>query len=245
MQRKDKNRIRTLSLFSGAGGLDIGFEQAGFDIIASVEIEQSYCATLEANRGTMFSGQTKIWCQDIRSFDASAYANAGIECVIGGPPCQTFSAAGRRSGGVIGTFDDRGRLFKSYCRILDVIRPSVFVFENVYGLPGANGGEPWREIVREFGRRGYKLQAEVIDAADYGVPQHRERLILVGYKASVDFVFPAPTHGPDADTGQPLVSVEEAISDLQDPNEPFHNDLGGLYGHLLALVPEGLIPQDC
>lgn len=233
--------IPTLSLFSGAGGLDLGFIQAGFDIKACVEINPSYCATLKANlnadRG--FNPRTIIHCEDVRNFNALAYRKFGIRAVIGGPPCQTFSAAGRRSGGVIGTEDDRGQLFQAYCRILEVLNPDVFVFENVYGLPGANGGKPYRQIVSAFSDLGYGLRAEVVDAADYGVPQHRERLILVGFRKG-EFIFPLPTHGPDSYSRRSLVSVEEAIRDLQEPNEPYHNNLGGLYGHLLEQVPEGL-----
>lgn len=234
-------QIPTLSLFSGAGGLDIGFAQAGFDIKACVEIEPSYCETLKANlgRGGIFHSDTRVHCGDVRTFDARQYHALGIRCVIGGPPCQTFSAAGRRSGGVIGIEDERGQLFQAYCRILSELKPEVFVFENVYGLPGANGGKPWRAIVDAFSALGYKLRAEVVDAADYGVPQHRERLVLVGFRNGT-FIFPMPTHGPDSDVSVSLVSVEEAIRDLQTPNEPFHNNLGGLYGHLLPLVPEGL-----
>lgn len=233
--------IPTLSLFSGAGGLDIGFLQAGFDIRACVEIENSYCDTLEANVGGHhgYGAATKVFRQDIRDFDATKFRDMGIRCVIGGPPCQTFSAAGRRSGGVIGIDDDRGQLFKAYCRILDELQPEVFLFENVYGLPGANGGAAWREIHEAFAQRDYELNWEVIDAADYGVPQHRERLILVGHKQG-KFTFPLPTHGPDAQNGKSLVSVEAAIADLQQENEPYHDNLGGLYGHLLPFVPEGL-----
>jgi DNA (cytosine-5)-methyltransferase 1 len=236
------DRVKTLSLFSGAGGLDIGFHNAGFDILGCVEIEPSYAKTLAANSGQkkFFGTGTTVHCVDIRDFDPTPYAKLGIECVIGGPPCQTFSAAGRRSGGVLGTVDARGRLFESYCKILRAIEPKVFVFENVYGLPGANGGGPWREICTAFSKLGYALTAEVIDTADYGVPQHRERLLIVGYRDNPDsFVFPMPTHGPDSLSGIPLRSVLDAIGDLQDPDEPFH-EFDGLYGHLLALVPEGL-----
>jgi DNA (cytosine-5)-methyltransferase 1 len=236
-----KKGIRTLSLFTGAGGLDIGFHKAGFDIVAAVEIERSFCDTLRANIGAnryLGSGQ-RVHCQDIGDFDPAPYKRQRIECVIGGPPCQTFSAAGRRAGGVIGTADLRGRLFQRYCDILKQLKPRAFVFENVYGLPGANGGGPWREIVSAFTKLGYSLKAAVVDAADYGAPQHRERLIMVGHKGG-EFEFPLPTHGPDSRSGQPLVSVRDAIGDLQEPNEPYHNDLGGLYGHLLALVPQGL-----
>ena len=232
-------RIPTLSLFSGAGGLDLGFEQAGFEILACVEIEPAYCDSLEANRGTFFPVDTELYCQDIRDFDPTPLKPRHIRCVIGGPPCQTFSAAGRRSGGVIGTEDQRGQLYSAYCRILDALKPEVFVFENVYGLPGANGGGPWREINAAFESHGYSLHSAVVDAADYGIPQHRERLIMVGTRGA-QFVFPLPTHGPDSPTKAELVSVEAAIGDLQDPHERYHHDLGGLYGHLLPEVPEGL-----
>jgi DNA (cytosine-5)-methyltransferase 1 len=233
--------VPTLSLFSGAGGLDLGFLEAGYDIRACVEIEHNYCQTLRANVGGnhRFGGETVIHEKDIRKFDASQYRSAGIRCVVGGPPCQTFSAAGRRAGGVIGTKDSRGQLFEAYCDVLDELNPEVFVFENVYGLPGANGGRPFKEICDAFSSRGYKLSWEVVDAADYGVPQHRERLIMVGSRGR-KFVFPQPTHGPDSASGRPLTSVLHAIEDLQDPDEPFHDDLGGMYGHLLPQVPEGL-----
>lgn len=233
--------IKTLSLFSGAGGLDVGFHMAGFKIVACVELESKYCKSLEANRanGAYFDKNTVIHNIDIRSFDPSIYKDQGIECIIGGPPCQTFSAAGRRSGGVIGTQDLRGQLYEEYCHILDVVKPRVFVFENVYGLPGANNGEPWRQIVKAFSDHGYELHAEVIDAADYGVPQHRERLVMVGVRNGT-FTFPMPTHGPDSLSGEPLVSVEKAITSLQVPGEPDGIGLGGLYGHLLPDVPEGL-----
>jgi len=234
-------KIPTLSLFSGAGGLDIGLHHAGFEILGCVELEEAYCKTLKANRGRgkEFPDSLKVFCQDVTEFDPTPFKDQCIECIVGGPPCQTFSAAGRRSGGVIGTRDKRGLLFETYCEILGFLDPQVFVFENVYGLPGANGGGPWKEIVRAFGSLGYELFSEVVDAADYGVPQHRERLIMVGVKNG-EFTFPMPTHGPDSTGGKPLVSAESAIADLQDAQESYHQGLGGLYGHLLPAVPEGL-----
>ena len=239
--RREPRRIPTLSLFSGGGGLDLGFHRAGFDILACVEIEDAYCDTLEANVGIgkAFPDSLSVRRIDITRFDASEFKDSGIECVIGGPPCQTFSAAGRRSGGVLGTSDTRGQLFKSYCNVISVLRPKTFVLENVYGLTGANGGRPWREIRRAFSSIGYQLHAEVIDSADYGVPQHRERLFLVGH-CEGNFTFPFPTHGPDSPSGRPLVTVLDAISDLQPPKEEEYPGPGGLYGHLLPLVPKGL-----
>jgi DNA (cytosine-5)-methyltransferase 1 len=242
--KRTRDLIRTLSLFSGAGGLDIGFRRAGFDILGCVEINEAYCSTLRANAGSgvLVREAEAVFCQDVREFaetGVKVFLDQGVECVIGGPPCQTFSAAGRRSGGVLGTSDERGKLFESYCKILAQLRPRVFVFENVYGLPGANDGKPWREIVRAFSSLGYSLRAEVLDSADYGVPQHRERLVMVGYLDG-DYTFPLPTHGPDSPSGVPFVSSLAAIADLQDPAEPYHAGLGGRYGHLLPLVPEGL-----
>ena len=239
--RRKPRRIPTLSLFSGAGGLDIGFHKAGYDILACVEIEDAYCDTLRANTGTgkLFPASLSVRHADIRHFDASEFKGRGIECVIGGPPCQTFSAAGRRSGGVLGISDTRGQLFKSYCNVVSVLRPKVFFLENVYGLPGANGGGPWREIREAFSSIGYQLHAEVIDSADYGVPQHRERLFLVGH-CEGRFTFPLPTHGPDSPSGHPLATVRDAIADLQPHREKKQPGPGGLYGHLLPLVPEGL-----
>src|SRR5947209_8474062 len=136
MLQPERKPVKTISLFTGAGGLDIGFHAAGFEVLACVEIDPNYCKTLEANKGKgkVFGPNTAILREDVRKFKADNYAGLSVQCIIGGPPCQTFSAAGRRAGGVLGTADARGRLFHSYCHILDLIKPQVFVFENVYGL---------------------------------------------------------------------------------------------------------------
>lgn len=235
------NKIKTLSLFSGAGGLDIGFHQAGFEIVASVELEEKYCKTLLENKkhNKYVSSDLDVHNIDIRKFKPEEYANSGIKCIIGGPPCQTFSAAGRRAGGVIGTQDLRGQLYETYCNILDIIQPECFIFENVYGILGANNGEDWNEIKNAFRQYNYVLNYELIDAADYGVAQHRERVIMVGTKQK-SFKFPLPTVGPESNTEKKLKSVFEAIKDIQKKDEEFSAGLGGLYGHLLPDVPEGL-----
>ena len=125
--------IRTLSLFSGAGGLDIGFSDIGFDIVASVEIEEKFCETLEMNTGTGKRFENShVNCIDIREFSSKDLGE--IDFIIGGPPCQTFSAAGRRANGVLGTTDARGVLFREYVRLLEELSPKGFLFENVYGI---------------------------------------------------------------------------------------------------------------
>lgn len=236
--RNPSCRVRTLSLFSGAGGLDIGFSDAGFDIVDSVEIEKKFCATLELNSG---SGKrfchSKVNCIDIRKFSGRELGN--IDFIIGGPPCQTFSAAGRRANGVLGTTDARGVLFREYVRLLQELKPRGFLFENVYGLTGAQRGEAWREIQESFAEAGYTIFSRILDAADFGVPQHRERLIIVGLKSG-NYKFPRPTHGPDSATNTPFYSAGTAIRGLELTDEEKKPGLGGRFGYLLDEIPPGL-----
>jgi len=229
--------IRTLSLFSGAGGLDIGFHDLGFDIIESVEIETKFAETLKINsgQGRKFNN-SKVNCIDIRDFNAT---NVGdIDFIIGGPPCQTFSAAGRRAAGVLGTTDARGVLFREYVRILTQLKPVGFLFENVYGIVAAQNGEAWEDIKRSFEEVGYKLHYMILDAADYGVPQHRERLIIVGLKHG-KFNFPRPTHGPDS-CGTPFYNAGTAIRGLELSDDERKIGINGRFGKLINDIPPGL-----
>ena len=166
--------IRTLSLFSGAGGLDIGFHDAGFEIVEQVEIEDKFVASLRANSGHgKYFPESKVESIDIREFYPPA--DMKVDFIIGGPPCQSFSAAGRRAAGVQGTSDQRGTLFEEYVPLLKQLKPKGFLFENVYGITGANDGKAWQSICKAFAGAGYTISPRVLDAADYGVPQHRER----------------------------------------------------------------------
>ena len=151
------NKIKTLSLFSGGGGLDIGFSDCGFDIVEMIEIEKNYCKTLTENIGKSHYNNVnaKVTCLDIKEYLFDH--NQEIDFIIGGPPCQTFSAAGRRAFGVSGTDDPRGTLFIEYVRLLTTIKPKGFLFENVYGIVGAQGGKPWSEIQEEFQKAGYTI----------------------------------------------------------------------------------------
>lgn len=238
LSSNDIKPIKTLSLFSGAGGLDIGFTDIGFDIVSSVEIEQKFCETLELNTGDGKRFQhSKVNCIDIREFTGE---NLGkIDFIIGGPPCQTFSAAGRRANGVLGTTDARGVLFREYVRLLKAFSPKGFLFENVYGIVGAQNGEAWREILQAFSEVGYKLFYRIVDAADYGVPQHRERLLIVGLKDGI-FKFPRPTHGPDSLDQTPFYNAETALEGVVSKESDESNKLGGRYANLLDAIPPGL-----
>ena len=228
---------RTLSLFSGAGGLDLGFSNVGFDIVGCVEIESVFCETLERNKEAFFSDKCKIFNTDVRLFDARSI-EGDIEFIIGGPPCQTFSAIGRRAGGAKGIGDLRGTLFEEYCRIVKYFQPKGFLFENVRGIVSSNKGKDWQEIKQAFRDIGYQLDYKILNAADYGVPQKRERLIMVGTLDGHSFAFPRPVFGPDSTSGRPHISAIEAIADIQVHDEPIH-EYDGKYGHLLKEIPPG------
>lgn len=238
LARPAAGQLRTLSLFSGGGGLDIAFHDAGFDVVEMVELSSIYSTTLSHNaaEGSMLAG-SEVHCGDIREYDAGHLRD--IAFIIGGPPCQTFSAAGRRMAGAPGARDPRGELFAPYVRLLEQLQPRGFLFENVPGIKSADGGETWSRILEEFGRAGYDVFERVLDAADYGVPQHRERLFVVGVrKGTGAFAFPRPTHGPDATTGLEHFPAGKAVegADLTGVSE----GIGGIYGHLLTDIPPGL-----
>lgn len=236
--RNDIAPIKTLSLFSGAGGLDIGFNDVGFDIVEAVEIENKFCQTLELNSGeNKFFRHSKVNCVDIRDFSGKHLEK--IDFIIGGPPCQTFSAAGRRANGVLGITDERGVLFREYIRLIQELSPVGFLFENVYGITGAQQGKAWEEILKRFSEVGYELYYRVVDAADYGVPQHRERLIIVGLKTG-SFKFPRPTHGPDSIDDEPFYSARNAVAGVILTPEESKTGIGGRYGYLLNDIPPGL-----
>ena len=202
--------IRALSLFTGAGGLDLGFHDAGFELAEMVEIDRRCVTALQANcgAGRLLGGATAR-CLDVRQFEPSR--SSGYEFILGGPPCQSFSAAGRRASGVPGINDARGTLFAEYVRILTAVRPAGFLFENVYGITGANNGAAWRDIQEAFRAAGYRLFCRILDTADYGVPQHRERLIIVGVREG-EFRFPRRLMAPTPDLGGPTSAHGTAVA---------------------------------
>ncbi len=229
--------IKTLSLFSGGGGLDIAFHDAGFDIVEMVELESKYIKTLQKNStsGKCLENSKPI-CIDIKDYFPDA--DLQIDFIIGGPPCQSFSAAGRRAAGVSGTNDSRGTLFEEYVRLLKTLQPKGFLFENVYGIIGAQKGKDWQAIQDAFKNAGYKISFRILDAADYGVLQHRERLFIVGLKEG-NYLFPYPTHGFDSPGQEPFITAQDALIEV-DTSESIKEGINGKYGHLLNNIPPGL-----
>lgn len=231
--------IRVASFFSGAGGLDLGFHKAGYDVVFANELVKLYCQTLEANKGNFYSSAMQVCNQDIRLMTPADLPQK-IDLVIGGPPCQTFSASGRRAGGAPGRLDKRGTLFEVYSELIHAMQPRAFLFENVRGILGTNKGQDWNDIVDTFKNIGFTVSHRILDACDYGAPQQRERIFLVGHRVDVDFLFPNPLYGPDSVTGRTHITPAEALKDV-----PIDEDLstlilkGGAYGHLLSEVPPG------
>jgi hypothetical protein len=161
LQQKDIVPVKTLSLFSGGGVLDIAFHDSGFEIVQMVELEAKYIQTLPKNsQSGKWLEDSKPICTDIR--DYSPDPNLNVDFIIGGPPCQTFSAAGRRAAGVSGTSDARGTLFQEYVRILKLLQPKGFLFENVYGIRVFNSARFCSCIMSELHLRVYANRSELI-----------------------------------------------------------------------------------
>jgi len=229
---------RAVSLFSGIGGFEYGMHDLGFEFLANLEFDRDCVTTLNSNEVT--AGGRTIVPLDITKVSPAEFFSGEIDYIVGGPPCQSFSAAGRRAGGVPGIDDARGTLFWYYCQYVAHFRPKAFVFENVRGILSSKRGEDFEIICQSFKNVGYNLYWRVLNSADYGVPQFRERLYLVGLREDLGmgFKFPQPTYGPDSPDARPYVTALDAIGDLDDPtaNVPPY---GGKYGHLIPDIPEG------
>ncbi len=210
---------KIISLFSGAGGLDIGFEEAGFEVAVAVEVDSACCETLRANKPHLpiiNKSVTEVSGEEILKTARLKLGEAAL--VIGGPPCQSFSLAGLRKG----LDDERGKLLFEFARIVRETLPAGFVLENVKGLANWDNGRALRLLMEELGKpvthcgKRYKYHVfppKVLDAVDYGAPQYRERLILIGNRIGKDFRYPEPVDAPRH-------TVWDAIGGLPEPDEP-------------------------
>lgn len=201
--------MKTISLFSGAGGLDLGARDAGAEVVYANEINPDACETLRRH-----VPQARVDERDVAEVVRFPKANL----VVGGYPCQSFSMGGNRDPAK----DQRTFLYLHFARCLELVQPEYFVAENVSGLQKLRGGAFLEEQCRVFkkaGTRGYRLTAKVLDARDYGVPQRRKRMVIVGVRRDLDrvFFFPAPTHGPSTRRSGllvPYTSHGAVIADL-------------------------------
>jgi DNA (cytosine-5)-methyltransferase 1 len=213
-----------VSLFSGGGGLDLGLEMAGFSTRAAVEFEPYACETLRQNRdaaNTLHGRAVYLEGCDVIEKDVRRVSGAEVlraarlrrgeaAVLAGGPPCVTFSVAGRR----LGLAHETGLLFEEYVRLLRAVRPAAVVYENVKGLLSAQdeNGEPGGAFARihdAIAAEGYSLTWRWVNMADYGVPQVRERVIILGLRGRKAPEFPEPTHA-DAARPRAVDAVERA-----------------------------------
>ncbi len=199
--------MNIISLFSGAGGLDLGFEKAGFNVALANEFDPTIWATYEKNHnGKLIKG-------DIRNIKETDFPK-DLDGIIGGPPCQSWSEAGSQRG----INDSRGQLFYDYIRILKHVQPKFFLAENVIGMLANRHSEAVNNFMRMFDDCGYRVYLHHINASDYGVPQDRKRVFYIGFRKdlNIDFKFPAPitTNIEDKKT------LRDAIWDLKDTAVP-------------------------
>ncbi|MGM0387899.1 MAG: DNA cytosine methyltransferase [Natrinema limicola] len=265
----------TISLFSGALGLDLGLEMAGLETAVAVEMDSDSCDTIRKNKP-----QTAVIEGDAREVTTAEILDAGglqeddVFLVAGGPPCVTFSSGGNRGS----IRDAEGSLFEDYLRVVEQVRPEYFVFENVQNIvtaaikhrpieerpgqdwnlssysedsnngdedgdvaplmPEEQSGSAIEVILDAFENLGYTMAFFVLNAADFGVPQHRKRLFIIGSRDGTTLRLPEPTHGPPTIDGfKPRRTLRDAIGDIEGPLD--HPDYSEKYERFFSNVPEG------
>lgn len=202
-----KNNIKVIGLFSGCGGLDLGFKQAGYDLIWANDILKDACDTYRLNIGD------HIVNKDITKIDLNTIPNADI--IIGGPPCQGFSGIGKRDPN-----DNRSALVYSYLDVVNKVQPKIFLFENVTGIKSSkavDGSKVIDNLIKAFEDIGYHINIYTLNAADYGIPQRRKRVFIIGNKIGVDISAPLQTHFENEEGKRKWITSFEAISDLNSP----------------------------
>lgn len=168
--------MRAISLFSGAGGMDVGFKAAGFDVIAANEIDSHACATFRSNHP-----ETKLLEGDIDTCGEKICSYRGIDVVFGGPPCQGFSVAGKMD-----PADPRSQFIFSFCNIVETVKPKAFVMENVKALGALAKFEEVRSaLILRFHKAGYTVSIHILNSKEFGVPQSRERVFFIGVKNGI------------------------------------------------------------
>ena len=246
--------VNVIDLFCGCGGLSYGFQNAGFDILLGIDNSPVALETFKLNHNG-----SKTICGDITQINYSdikhIIGDKSIDLIIGGPPCQGMSLSGPRK------FDDpRNKLYLSYIRLVDQIRPEAFVIENVPGLVSLFDGQIKNNIISRFTEMGYKVTYQIVVASDYGVPQNRRRVIFVGMK-NREYVFPKPydykvTCGM-AISDLPTLENElgsESVPYTSEPTNPYQilmrNGSDSIHNHvaaahtaktkkIIAMVPNG------
>jgi DNA (cytosine-5)-methyltransferase 1 len=248
------SRPKVISLFSGAGGLDYGLEAAGFDTAVALEMDHDCCETLRTNRPHWGVIEKSIFDVPTAEILERGRLKAGeVDLLVGGPPCQPFSKAGYWSRGDSLRLDDpRAHTLSAYMRVVEEVRPRVFLLENVEGLAFAGKDEGLRLLkdqiadINKKTKSNYTPQIQVVSAAEYGVPQLRERVIMVAARDGIPFKFPAPAYrSPD---GLAEDSIAAALPTFRTAWDALWNvgpakgevlEVRGKWAELLPSIPEG------
>lgn len=243
---------KVVSLFSGCGGLDLGiegnfsylgryYEKNPFKVVWANDIDEKATKTQRANFEDI-----NVVCEDITQIinnttqEQVSISNINmdipkdIDVIMGGFPCQDFSLAGKRQGLTV----QRGKLYQSMAKVIEMLKPKVFLAENVKGLITWKNGLAIKTITEDFAQLGYRVEYKLFNVADYGVPQTRERVIIVGVRNDIKrtIIWPNPTHSSTNTSLLPWVTIKDAIGDLED--ETKHRSLPN-YGYSKAKLFEG------
>ena len=231
-EKEISNKIKVLSLFSGSGGLDLGFLATGkFEIIFANDFSRQACDTYKHNIGNHIIHDDIANLKDLPNADL----------IIGGPPCQGFSTANPKR-----SFDDpRNQLFKEYARIIAEVKPKMFLMENVSGMVTMQKGKVFELIKKELSNCGYTLYDKLLNAKDFGVPQSRRRMIIIGVRKDIKnkFVFPTPSHSEGNHTTVGQILFDNPI----DPKNKNHiiGKLTDLNLKRIKHIPEGGSMKHC
>jgi DNA-cytosine methyltransferase len=193
-------------LFSGAGGMGLGFKECGFNIITANDIFKEAAITYRQNHPSTPFVEGSITDTEIKKEIISIGKKNSVDVIIGGPPCQGFSLAGKRL-----SDDPRNFLYKEFVELVSELSPKMFVMENVPGILSSNNGKTFESIKNEFSLLGYNVVAQKLLASDYGVPQKRKRVFIVGLKAEKPIFNP-----PKILTNDKYITVNDTLSDLYD-----------------------------
>lgn len=243
-------KINVIDIFCGAGGLSYGFyKNKNFNILCANDIEKDMAETYKANHKNV-----PVYNMDIKNFNLELLEKElkitknDVDVIIGGPPCQAYSTVGKRI-----LDDPRGKLFQEFYRLVKECSPKLFLFENVKGLLSMNKGDLFQEIVNLFKNIGYQIEYKVLNACDFGVPQSRERVFIVGTLNSQKFIFPSETHSEyGCEKTKKYITLKDAISDLPElgNNEQineYYKDTNHYYQEILrdtSILTEHVSPNN-
>lgn len=213
-----KKKYTVLDLFCGCGGLSLGFEQAGYNVLAGIDVWKDALITYQANHQHSKAIQADLMNILPKEVEKTLGTHS-VDVIIGGPPCQGFSIAGKR---IID--DERNKLYKSFVRMVEYFKPQAFVMENVPNILTIGNGIIKENVLNDFQELGYNVTTKILLASNYGVPQNRRRAVFVGLLSGIEYQYPEPT------TLKPVTALE-AISDLPE-------------GTMEEGAPYGVAPQN-